>query len=103
MRSVNDEIVCPVCGKSFIFKGGRRKYCSPLCSRTAELERKRVGSSVKVKPKAKATSPLSMIAREASEAGMTYGRYVARKAACAPPVGLSRKHKTVSEKRCTER
>lgn len=31
MRSVNDEIVCPVCGKSFIFKGGRRKYCS-LCA-----------------------------------------------------------------------
>ena len=83
MRSVNDEIVCPVCGQSFIFKGGRRKYCSPVCSRTAELERKRVGSSVKVKPKAKAVSQLSMIAREASEAGMTYGRYVARKAACA--------------------
>ena len=82
MRSVNDEIVCPVCGKSFIFKGGRRKYCSPVCSRTAELERKQVGSSVKVKPKTKAVSPLSMIAREASEAGMTYGRYVAWKAAC---------------------
>ena len=71
MRSVNDEIVCPVCGKSFIFKGGRRKYCSPVCSRTAELERKRVGGGAKVKPKAKAVSPLSMIAREASEAGMT--------------------------------
>ena len=83
MRSVNDEIVCPVCGKSFIFKGGRRKYCSPVCSRTEELERKRVGSSAKVNPKAKAASPLSMVAREASEAGMTYGRYVARKAACA--------------------
>ena len=88
MRSVNDEIVCPVCGKSFIFKGGRRKYCSPVCSRTAELERKRVGSIVKVKPKAKAVSPLSMVAREASEAGMTYGRYVARKAACAPSGGF---------------
>ena len=83
MRSVNDEIVCPVCGKSFIFKGGRRKYCSPVCSRTAELERKRVGGGAKVKPKAKAMSPLSMIAREASAAGMTYGRYVARKVACA--------------------
>ena len=94
MRSVNDEIVCPVCGKSFIFKGGRRKYCSPVCSRTAELERKRVGSRVKVKPKTKAVSPLSMIAREASEAGMTYGRYVARKAARAPPGGFSWKHTT---------
>ena len=103
MRSVNDEIVCPVCGKSFIFKGGRSKYCSPLCSRTAELERKRVGSSVKVKPKIKAASPLSMIAREASEAGMTYGRYVARKAACAQSVGFSWKHTTAFGKRSTER
>ena len=103
MRSVNDEIVCPVCGKSFIFKGGRRKYCSPLCSRTAELERKRVGGVAKVKPKTKAASPLSMIAREASEAGMTYGRYVARKAACAPSVGFSWKHTTAFGKRGTER
>ena len=102
MRSVNDEIVCPVCGQSFIFKGGRRKYCSPVCSRTAELERKRVGSA-KVKPKAKAVSPLSMIAREASEAGMTYGRYVARKAACAPSGGFSWKHTTAFGKRGTER
>lgn len=103
MRSVNDEIVCPVCGKSFIFKGGRRKYCSPVCSRTAELERKRVGSSVKVKTKTKATSPLSMIAREASAAGMTYGSYVARKAACAPSGGFSGKHTTAFGKRNTGR
>ena len=103
MRSVNDEIVCPVCGQSFIFKGGRRKYCSPVCSRTAVLERKRVVGGAKVKPKAKAVSPLSMIAREASEAGMTYGRYVARKAACAPPVGFSWKHTTAFGKRGTER
>ena len=103
MRSVNDEIVCPVCGQSFIFKGGRRKYCSPVCSRTAELERKRVGGGAKVKPKAKAESQLSMIAREASEAGMTYGRYVARKAACSPYGGLPGKHTTVSVKRNTER
>ena len=103
MRSVNDEIVCPVCGQSFIFKGGSRKYCSPVCSRTAELERKRVGGGAKVKPKAKAVSPLSMIAREASEAGMTYGRYVARKAACAPSVGFSWKHTTAFGKRGTER
>ena len=102
MRSVNDEIICPVCGQSFIFKGGRRKYCSTFCSRTAELERKRV-SGAKVKPKAKAVSPLSMIAREASEAGMTYGRYVARKAACAPSVGFSWKHTTAFGKRGTER
>lgn len=103
MRSVNDEIVCPVCGQSFIFKGGRRKYCSPVCSRTAELERKRFGYSEKVKPKAKAASPLSMVAREASEAGMTYGRYVARKAACTPPGGFSWKHTTAFGKRGTER
>lgn len=103
MRSVNDEIVCPVCGQSFIFKGGRRKYCSPVCSRTAELERKRVGSIVKVKPKAKAVSPLSMVAREAYEAGMTYGRYVARKAACATSGGFPWKHTTDFGKRGTER
>ena len=103
MISVNDEIVCPVCGKSFIFKGGRRKYCSPVCSRTAELERKRVGGIVKVKPKAKAVSTLSMVAREASEAGMTYGRYVAREAACTTSVGFSWKHTTAFGKRGTER
>ena len=100
MRSVNDEIVCPVCGKSFIFKGGRRKYCSPVCSRTAELERKRVGGGAKVKPKAKAVSQLSMIAREASEAGMTYGRYVARKAACS---STWRNNTHTCEKRSTAR
>ena len=72
-------------------------------SRTAELERKRVGGGAKVKPKAKAMSPLSMIAREASEAGMTYGRYVARKAACAPSGGFSWKHTTAFGKRGTER
>lgn len=101
MRSVNDEIVCPVCGKSFIFKGGSRKYCSPVCSRTAELERKRVGSGAKVKPKTKEVSPLSMIAREASEAGMTYGRYVARKAVCASSESWKGKHTPPFGKRGT--
>lgn len=106
MFRITGERVCPLCGSTFVLEGSYRKYCSPKCRRTAEkeaaAERKRQTRKAEGKPKTAALSPLSMIAREANAAGMTYGRYVAQKAACAPANGRQGKHTALAEKCDTE-
>lgn len=85
-RKMNDEIVCPMCGRTFPLDRSNRIYCSTECKRAS----KRAAEAARVRRmreraehKSSVPSPLSAIAREANAAGMTYGRYVAQKAACA--------------------
>lgn len=106
MFRITGERVCPLCGSTFVLEGNYRKYCSPQCRKTAareaSAERKRQERKTEGKPKTAEPSPLSVIAREANDAGMTYGRYVAQKAACAPPSSKQGKHTPRREKCDTE-
>lgn len=106
MSRITGERVCPMCGSTFVLDGNYRKYCSSKCRRAAEreasAERKRQTRKDEAKPRPPKPSPLSVIAREANEAGMTYGRYVARKAACASSGNGKGKHTPAFGKRGTE-
>lgn len=106
MFRITGERVCPICGSTFVLDGNYRKYCSPKCQRQAEreasAEHKRQARKNEAKPKPPEPSPLSMIAREANAAGMTYGRYVAQKAACVPSDSRAGKHTAYHKKRGTE-
>ncbi len=82
MFKIYGEKECAFCGKLFQLNGNSRKYCSPQCRKASErvravmrkqAERGRVAS----KPKEKLPDALSAVARAASAAGMTYGKYVA--------------------------
>lgn len=104
-RKMNEDIVCPMCGKSFPLDRSNRIYCSAECKRAS----KRAAEAARVRRmreraehKSSVPSPLSVIAREANEAGMTYGRYVARKAACASSESGKGKHTPAFGKRGTE-
>ena len=106
MYRITGERVCPMCGSTFVLDGNYRKYCSPKCRRAAEreasAERKRRTRKDEAKPRPPEPSPLSVIAREANEAGMTYGRYVSWKAACASSGNGKGKHTSAFGKRGTE-
>lgn len=106
MFRITGERVCPICGSTFILEGNYRKYCSPKCQRQAgreaAAERKRQARKTEAKPKSPEPSPLSVIAWEANAAGMTYGRYVAQKAACASSESWKGKHTPAFGKRGTE-
>lgn len=104
-RKMNDEIVCPMCGRTFPLDRSNRIYCSAECKRAS----KRAAEAARVRRmreraehKTNVPSPLSVIAREANEAGMTYGRYVARKAVCASSESWKGKHTPAFGKRGTE-
>lgn len=103
---MNEDIVCPMCGKTFPLDRSNRKYCSPKCRKTAEreasAERKRQARKTEAKPKTAEPSPLSVIAQEANAVGMTYGRYVAQKALCAYSGSGEGKHTPPYGKRGTE-
>lgn len=106
MFRITGERVCPLCGGTFVLEGNYRKYCSPKCQRQAgreaAAERKRQARKIEAKPKTAEPSPLSVIAWEANAAGMTYGRYVAQKAACASSESCKGKHTPAFGKRGTE-
>lgn len=86
------EKICTVCGKTFIPKAGNQRYCSERCktecSEIAKAKhrerkreymreyhlRKRAEDRQKKATKKKSIGELS---RLASEAGMSYGKYVA--------------------------
>lgn len=104
-RKMNEDIVCPMCGKTFPLDRSNRIYCSAECKRAS----KRAAEAARVRRmreraehKTSVPSPLSVIAREANEAGMTYGRYVARKAVCASSESWKGKHTPPFGKRGTE-
>lgn len=85
-----EQRICPVCGKTFDNK--RRKYCSVVCSGKANKNKAKEYSKKEYKkvkrkrrkkkavlgkvPSASQESSLQKTAREAKEAGMTYGQYV---------------------------
>lgn len=104
-RKMNEDIVCPMCGRTFPLDRSNRIYCSAECKRAS----KRAAEAARVRRmreraehKTTVPSPLSVIAREANEAGMTYGRYVARKAVCASSGSGQGKHTPPYGKRGTE-
>lgn len=85
MMGIAGERVCPICGCTFVREANYRKYCSPKCQKTAKkelsAERKRRAREGTAAKKPETISPLSAVARAATAAGMTYGKYVARCAA----------------------
>lgn len=105
MSRITGERVCPMCGRTFPLDQPNRRYCSAECKRASE----RASEAARVRRmreraehKASVPSPLSVIAREANEAGMTYGRYVSWKAACASSGNGKGKHTPAFGKRGTE-
>ena len=69
---------CPVCGKEFKQIRGNQIVCSSICrkKRTKEMERKGRTGTVKKRTK-QVRKSLIDIEKEAKEAGMSYGKYVA--------------------------
>ena len=69
------EIECRVCKKKFKKKSGNQVYCSEECRNKGKGEIMR--QSRKKWKNRKKKMNLTEIEREAKEAGMSYGRYVA--------------------------
>lgn len=85
------KVICPICNKEFERATAKKKYCGPECQRLDNIKHTRekqkmqhpgkVGRPVKkieksVKKMRRHESELVKIAREAKQAGMTYGKYV---------------------------
>ena len=85
------KVICPICNKEFERATAKKKYCGPECQRLANIKHTRekqkmrhpgkIGRPVKkmekaVKRMSRHESELVKIAREAKQAGMTYGKYV---------------------------
>lgn len=85
------KVICPICNKEFERETAKRKYCGTECRRLANIKHTRekqkmrhpgkIGRPVKKREKAvkkmrRHESELVKVAREAKQAGMTYGKYV---------------------------
>lgn len=97
----NVERVCAVCGKTYMGYAGRSKYCSEECREAAkaacnkrqyeerkkpksekEVSRKKAAALAREAEKARrkeSMAHLGELTREAHEAGMSYGQYMAQK------------------------
>ena len=80
------EKVCVICGKSYTpLKQQTSKYCSVECRKEAERRRgenRRAEMSARAAEEARrkeAMACLGELTREAHEAGMSYGKYIAQK------------------------
>lgn len=71
---------CAYCGKEFeIEKNTVAKYCSILCRNRRNNHMQRQQEKIKrLSNRTKLNAAVTDIAREAKEAGMSYGQYVAR-------------------------
>lgn len=100
-KSENVERVCAVCGKTYMGYSGRSRYCSEECREAAkaacnkrqyeerkkpkpekEASRTKTGASARESEKARrkeSMAHLGELTREAHEAGMSYGQYMAKK------------------------
>lgn len=85
------KVIYPICNKEFERATAKKKYCGPECQRLANIKHTRekqkmrhpgkIGRPVKKREKAvkkmrRHESELVKVAREAKQAGMTYGKYV---------------------------
>lgn len=85
------KAICLICNKEFERATAKKKYCGPECQRLANIKHTRekqkmrhpgkIGRPVKKREKAvkrmsRHESELVKVAREAKQAGMTYGKYV---------------------------
>ena len=68
--------ICGICGKRFAIAAGNQKYCSEACKR--ESIRINVSLNRNTKVRKIDSSDLEAIALAATNAGMSYGKYVAR-------------------------
>lgn len=83
------KVICPICNKEFERATAKKKYCGPECQRLANIKHTRekqkmrhpgkIGRPVKkmekaVKRMSRHESELVKVAREAKQAGMTYGK-----------------------------
>lgn len=88
------KVICPICNKEFERATAKKKYCGPECQRLANIKHTRenqkmqhpgkIGRPVKkrekeVKRMRRHESELVKVAREAKQAGMTYGKYVGQR------------------------
>lgn len=84
------KVICPICNKEFERATAKKKYCGTECQRLANIKHTRekqkmrhpgkIGRPVKKREKAvkkmrRHESELVKVAREAKQAGMTYGKY----------------------------
>lgn len=67
------KVICPICNKEFERETAKRKYCGTECRRLANIKHTREKA---VKKMRRHESELVKVAREAKQAGMTYGKYV---------------------------
>lgn len=84
--------ICEICGKEYICKNPRQKYCGDACARSAsasqqrtngyrvrEMERERKRAEKRAKRIQTSHEALADAAVEARAAGMTYGQWQARR------------------------
>ena len=78
---------CPICGKQFMARCGRQKYCSKDCREKLERETRksnredalyRERNKDNIKRANKRRNELIRINDKAKKEGLTYGQYVAR-------------------------
>lgn len=82
--------VCPECRKAFVSISGRTRYCSPECRKSAqkraargyyEQQKAKKKDAKKVIAKKEKGANLDAAVKAASEAGMSYGKFVAARSA----------------------
>lgn len=82
--------VCPECRKAFVSISGRTRYCSPECRKSAqkraargyyEQQKAKKKDAKKVIVKKEKGANLDAAVKAASEAGMSYGKFVAARSA----------------------
>lgn len=74
------EVICDICGRTFLAGNRSALYCGPECRRAVKRKRYWEQRPKKKGPEESFRGPkksLSEVAREARAAGMDYGDYVA--------------------------